>query len=96
MLDFRDNGNVIVLDGDGYNQILMPPNDFSGLKRKDIVRLLDTISCLEKYGWIIDKVKEQMNKYPNAIYGYPLLENRAKFIQLLKKVYTMPMTKRAL
>ena len=96
MLDFRDNGNVIALDGDGYNQILMPPNDFSGLKRKDIVRLLDTISRLEKYGWIIDRVEEQMNKYPNAIYGYPLPENRAKFIQLLKKVYTMPMTKRAL
>ena len=95
-LDFREDGNVIALDGDDHNLICMPPSDFSGLTRKDIVRFWDTISLLEKYGWIIDRVEEQMNKYPNAIYGYPLPENRARFIRLLKKVYTVPMTKRAI
>ena len=80
----------------------LPATRYSGLSRKSVELFWDLISLLEEYGWKFDQ-KENWGDWgtddegrPTATYDYPLPENRAKFIQLLKKVYTMPMTKRAL
>ena len=78
-----------------------PATNHSGLSKEDVIQFWNIIPFLEEYGWEFDKKEDWIalarpGDQIVASYDYPLPENRALFIELLKKVYTVPMTKRAL
>ena len=92
--------NYIMLRMSGIKRcISLPANKYSGLSRKSVELFWDLIPIIEEHGWKFVK-KEDWGMDDEgrltATYDYPLPENRALFIELLKKVYTLPMTKRAL
>tara|TARA_R110002049_G_scaffold1641_4_gene12485 strand:+ start:10736 stop:11194 length:459 start_codon:yes stop_codon:yes gene_type:complete len=72
------------------------PLGAQGLNKDEVETLLAISKCLEIYGWTYDEDVCKDWEKETVSCDYPLPENRAEFIELLKKVYTLPMTKRAL
>ena len=75
----------------------MPPRPNVKLTKEDVEQFIPIVSQLEKDGWTYDaKERGRSSDNQTTSYDYPLPKNRALFIELLKKVYTLPMTKKAL
>lgn len=67
-----------------------------GLTSKDVDNLWIFITLLEKDGWTYEQEIQNDNEDCYFKHHHPPVEYRPKFIDLLKKVYTIPMTKRAI
>ena len=79
--------------------ISLPATKYSGLTRKSVEQFWNLIPIIEEHGWEFEKKEDwgtDVEGRPTASYDYPLPENRSLFVELLKKVYTMPLTKRAI
>ena len=71
--------------------IKIPPSRL-GVSKNEIEILWEGLELLEKEGWHYDKKFEDFH-YSRYVCDFPPPEERQKLIDLLKKVYSFPLTK---
>lgn len=71
--------------------IYIPPNK-NGLTKNEVESYWEMLDFLEKEGYTYDK-KHDDAMYAHYVYDFPPPEERQKLLDLLKKVYSMSLTK---
>lgn len=75
-----------------FTYIIKVPSSRVGVLKNEIEILWEGLELLEKEGWQYDKIFED-SYYGRYVYDFPPPEERQKLIDLLKKVYSFPLTK---
>ena len=73
-------------------KISIPPNRF-GLTKNEVESYWEMLDFLEKEGSMYDKQHGDDDMYARYVYDFPPPEKRQKLLDLLKKVYSMSLTK---
>ena len=74
-----------------YN-IVIPPNKYYGLNKQSIEAMWETTKMLEEEGWHYD---QKLRYIPSIhyVYDFPEPVDRPRLIDLLRQLFTFPLTK---